>query len=928
MLIPFFAVFIFGLSPVCAFAQSPLRITGALQDVRSQEPISFATVSLSTGERSYRIMSGEDGQFHFAAVAADDYTLEVKALGYEPYTQSVSVNEDRFIRVSLVSSQRVIDEVYVTAAEAREMTSTSVIDRKAMELLQPSSFADLLELLPGGRAIDPNLTEMNNIRLREPGILNNAYDISSLGTAFYIDGAPINTNANLQNTDDIIGDENRSDPNFYRNSVNRGVDMRFISTDDIEQVKVVRGIPSVEYGDLTSGLIQIERRKGATPFNARIKADGFSKLASIGKGFSLTKQNLVINLDGGFLDAKDDPRNDFENYQRVNGSLRTNKNWDNARRRLAWTAALDYQTNIDREKVDPDNGYAPIDRYSSTFNSYGLNNQVLLAWREHPLLESLELTSKVSYQRDRIDQVKWIQAPSATILANALVEGAHDASYITPSYASHLIVDGQPLTAFLKARLQLSAVSGPLQHDLKLGVEGNYSKNFGEGLVYNLDLPPNQSGSTGRPRAFHSIPATQVVSFFAEDLINFAVGTHRFTLMTGLRGMSMINMDRRYALAGKLLADPRINAKWSLPAVDVAGHSLWVALGGGYGTHTKTPTMDQLYPAPDYQDLIQLNFYHNNPDYRKANVMTYIIDRVNPELGAAVNHKWELSTDLQYEGNRLSVTYFRERMHTGFRDVSQYTALAYRQYDGTSIDAGALTAPPQLGDFTYEEVTEYWGYTQHSNGSSILKKGMEFQFTSTRMAWLNARVTLNGAWFHTVYRNSEPYSKVIPTTAITADDQVRQYVGIYAGNRESYDREVFNTNLTADGYLPGIGLNAYVSLQSTLFRAEQTVPRSGVPVQYIDIEGAMHPFIPADQEDADLQWLVEPTNPTEFRRYVEPFKMQINVKASKSFRDQIRVSMFVNRLFTYAPDYEEYGILHVRRDTNGPYFGMEINFSF
>ena len=42
--------------------------------------------------------------------------------------------------------------------------------------------------------------------------------------------------------------------NYGSTFVNSGVDMRSVSTDDIESVEVVRGIPSVEYGDLTSGM--------------------------------------------------------------------------------------------------------------------------------------------------------------------------------------------------------------------------------------------------------------------------------------------------------------------------------------------------------------------------------------------------------------------------------------------------------------------------------------------------------------------------------------------------------------------------------------------------------------------------------------------------------------------------------------------------
>lgn len=53
--------------------------------------------------------------------------------------------------------------------------------------------------------------------------------------------------------------------------MNKGVDMRSISTDDIESVEIVRGIPSAEYGNLTSGLVNIKRIRKSTPFTARFK---------------------------------------------------------------------------------------------------------------------------------------------------------------------------------------------------------------------------------------------------------------------------------------------------------------------------------------------------------------------------------------------------------------------------------------------------------------------------------------------------------------------------------------------------------------------------------------------------------------------------------------------------------------------------------
>ena len=103
----------------------------------------------------------------------------------------------------------------------------------------------------------------NTITLRETGTLNASgeksdnpdYSISSLGTLFLVDGAPINGDANMQY---IPSGSDSSSPEYKRNITNKGVDMRSISTDDIESVEIVRGIPSAEYGNLTSGLVNIK----------------------------------------------------------------------------------------------------------------------------------------------------------------------------------------------------------------------------------------------------------------------------------------------------------------------------------------------------------------------------------------------------------------------------------------------------------------------------------------------------------------------------------------------------------------------------------------------------------------------------------------------------------------------------------------------
>lgn len=248
--------------------------------------------------------------------------MKVSFIGYKTYTDTIRITGDFSLHILLAPDQVVMQEVIVTARESHGMTSSSIIDRKAMEHLQPSSFSDLLELLPGGRSADPALNQVNPIRLREAGEGSSSsdYDVASRGVAFFINGTPINTGADMLYVSGEASTDDRK-----RSTVNRGVDMRSISTDGIEQVEIIRGIPSVEYGNLTSGIVKIKRKMGGNHFNARFKADESSKLVYLGKGFEFPKRQIKINSDIDWLDAKADPRDNLENYKRLTFSLRLEK---------------------------------------------------------------------------------------------------------------------------------------------------------------------------------------------------------------------------------------------------------------------------------------------------------------------------------------------------------------------------------------------------------------------------------------------------------------------------------------------------------------------------------------------------------------------------------------------------------------------------
>lgn len=920
-------LFSFSLHTICYAVTFSYK--GVVADAATGEPLSFATVSLS-GDKSYSVLSDEHGFFSIAAVVEGVYSLQVTYVGYNQLRRELSIHEDISATLKLTQSSNALAEVVVTAHESQGIVSASKINREMMTHLQPTSFTDLLELLPGNISQTPQMGQVNTIHLRETGtfgasgtpVSNADYSISSLGTLFVVDGAPINTDANLQN---IPGTIDSSSPEYTRDATNKGVDMRTISTDDIESVEIVRGIPSAEYGNLTSGLVNIKRIRRATPLTARFKADEYSKLFSVGKGFAFDSHNMLLNVDAGYLDSRVDPRNHLENYKRATFSLRITRDWIAEKWRLTWSPSADYTGSFDDVKSDPDLSYQKIDTYKSSYNRTSLTNNFELILPHVPWVKSIELFSSVSMQSDRLERRKLVSPQRASVAPTVWGEGIHDGTFIFSEYVADYVSDGRPVNAFLKAKSELEWNPSFVKLLLRGGIEWNYSKNFGLGQIYDPSRPLSASWST-RPRAYRDIPALQNLSFFLETNIVARVDEHKVELQAGVRSIMMVGMDERYLLQGKPYFDPRFNLQWRFPAIGLAGRDLDISLSGGFGLTTKMPTLDYLYPDTWYNDIVQLNYYDvRNPlENSRVNIITYIKDITNYDLQPARNVKWELRTDFSYNGNRLSVSYFRENLTSGFRYASFYAPFAYREYDYTAIDADALQGPPSLDDIPYTDRQRLDGYKQPSNGSRLSKEGVEFQFSSQRIAPLRTAIVINGAWFRSTYTNSLPMFETV-TDVVDNRPVSDTYVGLYDWN-DGRINEQFNTNFMLDTQVPEWGLIFSTSVQCVWFVSTRQMWRNGVPVSYIDVaDGALHPYTEQSAADPYLQFLIKTYNDDSFRRQTVPIALYVNLKVTKTIGRWLRLSLFANRLLDYLPDYTSNGLL-VRRNVD-PYFGMELNFS-
>lgn len=893
---------------IMAFAvNAQVTITGIVKDKATQEPMIGATITIE-GSKTVAAVTDIDGRFSLRV--SSNKNIEISYIGYKPLV-SKPHNGVYFIE----SQTNALGEVVVTAQESQNLSSASVIGRKAMDHLQPSSFGDILELLPGGRAQDPHLSAPNTITLREAGGGGGNYATSSLGTSFVIDGAPISTNANMQYVSGATDGEAGK-----RNFTNHGVDMRSIATDDIERVEIVRGIPSVEYGDLTSGLVKIERKRGGNNINARLKADMGSQLFYLSKGLEWTPRQLSLNINADFLDSRNDPRNSLENYKRFTLSARLHKAWDTEQFKTTLSTSVDYTGSFDNDKTDPDLNEGAIDTYKSRYNRYAMMAAFSLKAKNYSSwFKVLNATVSTSIDNDRIEREKLVQLRRATIAANSRYPGESDAVILPYTYTAKHCVEGNPFNMFVKANVKLQVPSQKVSNTLLLGIDWNVDKNYGKGQIFDVNLPL-YPGMSGRPRDISSIPASHTFSLYAEESIKATIAGNTLELVAGVRGSELLNLSRDYSLRHHMYLDPRVNMGWTFPQFKVGNDVGFIRIAGGLGEHTKMPTIEHLYPEPNYIDLVQFNYYHPNDAYKRINIMTYVVDPTNYDLHAARNFKWEVSTDINIAGNRLSVTYFHENMTNGFRSVAQYAPYDYKLYDTSVIDGSSLTGQPSMEDVPFEMTRELVAYHRYSNGSQTLKKGVEYTFSSRRIERIHTRLTINGAWFKTVHRNS--VSLMERPSQVIGNKQI-QYVGIYK-DTEGYTDEMVNTNFTLDTDIPRLKLGFSLSAQCLWFTSNQRLPISNYPSQYMDNDGILHDWTPELAQDTFLRYLVRNNTESMYDLFKVPFSMNVNFKVTKKFfNDHLSIAMFCNKIWDYTPSYERDGVT-IRRHVT-PYFGLEMN---
>lgn len=778
------------------------------------EPLELAVVSLND---IIWTTSDRNGEYSFTNLKSGEYVFSVSLLGYDELSGKVKVLGDTRKDFSLKDLS--LDLAGVTVTATREaLGSKSTIGEEAIKHIQPKSVSDLLQLVPGNLSKNPNLNALSQAAVRE--IDENANN--SLGTSVIVDGAPLSNDANLQavaSTRFGASSGMQSDGMGDQTTAGGGVDLRTISAGAVEAIEVITGIPSAEYGNLTSGVMIVKTKAGKTPWEFKAQADPNSKLAYVGKGFAL-KKGGALNFSADYSQSFADPRKRYLGYDRITAAYGFSKAWGKASLHVKGS----FYSNVNTRRTDPQ-----LEEQDITFTNINRGVRLSLHGNYTPngkVLTSLDynLSSSVSFMDDIHKSKVWSPDGAYT---DTKENGIHAAVQKTKPYYAEYSLQGLPVNLFaqLVGGRYIGLGSSGFSK-IRLGVEYSLDGNYGKGFTYDLENPPQSSGSqTLRQRSYKDIPSLNTLSAFLTDKIHWDMpGGLTAKAEAGIRVSNLfLDPSTGTGRKGYFVAEPRVNA--SLSILTPRNNSVFsdLSINGGFGISNKMPTLLYLYPEPAYYDYVSLNRYTDDPAGRFAALTTVVVDDTsNPSLVPAHSVKKEIGLSWKTKPVSGFVTLFHENHSHEFGFDSQ---LVWGKYYRFFVEDGGTDARLEGDNLTYmlggerktatkELLTEYATWSRAANNTHSVKYGIEYGLDFGTIRPLRTSIQINGAWFHIDRSSETPHTSYISRTYDYAP--VRP-----AGSGTIRDR--FNTTFRFITHIPEVKMVVTTSVQVVWLDAARSV---------------------------------------------------------------------------------------------------------
>lgn len=909
----FIAFFISGLCSALFAQTDKATVEGVVRD-SDGKPLSFATMFIA--ELGTGVSTDLEGKFRFTGTKGTEYTLNVSYLNHVDKEVKVKAGSPEPLVIVLEEQSYELAEVVVMADYKKNQGSTAVINQQALEHIQPTSVADVLSLIPGGLFRESSATGFNRISLRQSG----SDDNTSLGMAVVMDGIPQDNDGFRASIPGLSTDE-YSD----RLGMNRGIDLKTLSTDHIRKIEIVKGISSAKLGNLSSGVIQTTSKIGITPAQLRMKVDPLTKLIYLGKGFRISPKMGYLHTGIDYTSVYDDRRDPMSKYSRLTGQVTYNNSVDVGDKTLFLFFKLSEVYTLNQAKEDEltqDYNESFRNKYSRTGASFKAQMYDL-----GKIVDNVEFIASADYTYDLIDRNRLVQTGTPLPSPLATEEGESEGIHLPSTYYSPFQIENKPLSLLTQLNAESLFETRSFRHKVIYGLSWKRTKNYGEGVMVDMTRPPYPGNNEYvRPVPNRSIPALSVGAAYAEEQLKHSNRWFDFELNAGVRFTQMFNLDTKYTELRKLQVEPRINAALSFNIDLAGGKSLRNMFRFGFGQENKLPTLDYIYPDRVYKDMIVLNAYTKQDDpFNHLITYTKIYDVTNNSLRPNRNTKYEAGWDVEYEGYSLSLTFFKEHSDRGFESVAEYSPVRYTRYVDPIDGQPIVGRRPEKEDYVADPYATFVDMDIVRNSMKVEKKGLEYLLRFPKIIPLSTTVEINGAYYDTRYSSGAPLQY---HPAFRDDDRPQPYVGIY--RRQDITRQrIFNTNLWFNTNIPRYKMIFTTFFQFIWLNEEMRINGDEYPSAYFDTDGRMHTVddrILQSIKDGHTVWRHYHIYKEDFSETL-PVSLTVNFKVTKEFSRMIRASFFVNNILDINPLYKNRYNQNVRVWQKS-FFGAEMTFSF
>ena len=689
------------------------KVSGRVLDSRTMQPLPYAIVKVLNLE--LWAATDANGMFAIENVPQGPASIEVRTLGYVSRTVQFNLNRNTDLKnIQLKEENLSIPGVEVTARKRSTIgTTTYSIDRATLDHSQALSLNDIMALLPGGQTINSTLTDDSRMALRSnTGERGNA----AFGTAVEIDGMRLNNNASMSET--------------------QSASTRNISTSNIESMEVIAGIPGVEYGDISNGVVKVNTRRGHTPWIMEASMNPYTRQVALSKGMALSHNAGTLNFSIEHARSFTDIASPHTAYSRNILSATYNKVFRMKGSSLNLTTGLTDNIGGYNSEADPDAFRETYQRQRDNL----LRGNLQLDWLCNSKRSGIfNITLQAAFSTaDRRSENNTNTSSSSTqaylhtttdgyAIAKDYAEGMGTGSIILgPSgyWYVRSFNDQKPQSLQFKlkgewTRRLLGAVS-----KLTLGTELNSTRNNGQGTYYDdMRMAP-----TWRPYDYSLLPTMRSLAMFVEERLTIG----RLMIVGGLRDdITMIN-GSEYGTAASL--SPRFNARYNI----IKAKNASLTLHAGYGKSVKLPSFQVLYPADTYTD--RLVFTPGSTADGKAYYAYYTnVQRAlyNKNLKWQYNNQVEAGLDATIGKTRLSVSAYWSRTFNPYQTLSVYTPFAYNQTSQSALEECGIAAADRIYDVNTK--TGVVSVTSATNGKTIALP------YSTRRTYTTNRQYVNGS---------------------------------------------------------------------------------------------------------------------------------------------------------------------------------------